>query len=679
MSFRPAPYPAQPAPRGGQELLFTSGPRLGWVFRDRRELAVPYREPGPSQQVIQGQAAAEVASAEQALGRAWRWAGGPSLGLAAILVLVGGCAASAWDGPNVRESAFTLIVFCGPGLLYTFWRWWAVGQARGRAAGGEYEQALAAWSQRAARHEAAELTRLGGLPEWGSVTSPASQTDIFGGTLAGWQALLTVHGASILAERQLLAVDLTGQHATALLASAVSEAQVDSETYYLPQDLARCGLLTGLSPAQLAEAIAEAMHAGNPAGTRTDRAVDVWIMQQLASALTRGTVTPRRLAAAAHAALGHPVPGGLLSPAEHELITGSLFPQGYRQEITGNLVRLDAVLAGLAAGGSDGWPSQPSRCTCLAMDTAAPGSSEEILRSLIIAWLTVHVTTSPPGSAPAVIIAGADDVTRPHLERLAGACERRGVPLTLMFRHLRGDATAILGGGTAAFMRLANHAEAEQAASYIGRRHTFVVSSYTATHGGSQTSTEGSSDAYGTSDSRSRSRTSNWQGGGPFGGGTDSGGRTRTIGTGTSRTWSSSWSQADGTSWSDAEARQRSYEYRVEPAVLQNMPEHALLLADRSGAALQLRAVECDPSIAGLPGVSTGPLPHPGSIQYASVPPPAMPPSGPAIAPLAPSLENWQFPEEAGPRPATPSARPEPPDQPEPPWWERGQPPHRWP
>jgi hypothetical protein len=470
MSFRPAPYPAQPPPADRRELLFTPGLRLGWVFRDRRELAVPYPEPGPSQQLIQGQVVAEVAAAEQALAWTWRWAGRPSLVLAAILALVGGCAASAWDGPNIKESAFTLVVLCGPGLLYTSWRWWALGQARARATGGDYEQAVAAWSQRAAAHEATEMARLGSLPEWGSVTSPASRTDIFGGTLADWQALLTVHGASILAERQLLAVDLTGQHATAMLTSAASATQVDSATHYLPQDLARCGLLAELSPAHLADAIVEAMHAGNPAGGRTDRAVDVWIVQQLAGALTRGTVTPRRLAAAARAALGHPIPDGLLNPAECEHIAGGLFPAGYRQEITGNLVRLDAVLAALAVGGSDGWPSQPSRCTCLAMDTAAPSSSEEILRSLIIAWLTVHVTTSA-GNAPAVIIAGADTIARPHLERLADACERRGVPLTLMFRHLRDDATAVLGGGTAAFMRLANHHEAEQAASYLGRQH----------------------------------------------------------------------------------------------------------------------------------------------------------------------------------------------------------------
>jgi hypothetical protein len=95
-------------------------------------------------------------------------------------------------------------------------------------------------------------------------------------------------------------------------------------TYHLPQDLARCGLLAGLNPAQLADAIA------------------------------------------------------------------------------------DAVLAGLAAHGGDGWPTRPARCTCLAIDTTVPAASEEILRSLIVAWLTVHVTTST-GQAPAVIIAGFTD------------------------------------------------------------------------------------------------------------------------------------------------------------------------------------------------------------------------------------------------------------------------------
>ena len=67
-----------------------------------------------------------------------------------------------------------------------------------------------------------------------------------------------------------------------------------------------------------------------------------------------------------------------------------------------------------------------------------------------------------------------------------------------------------------------------------------------------------------------------------------------------------SW--ADGTSWSDAAATQRVYEYTVEPSVLQHLPDHALLLAAPGQAGPDLRAVECDPAIVTLPGVSTRPL-----------------------------------------------------------------------
>lgn len=111
-----------------------------------------------------------------------------------------------------------------------------------------------------------------------------------------------------------------------------------------------------------------------------------------------------------------------------------------------------------------------------------------MLAALAIQWLTVQVSASS-SSAPAVIIAGAEEITRPHLERLSDACERRRVPLTVLYRHLREDSLHLLGGGTAAFMRLGHHAEAEQAASYIGCQHKFVLSQRTATTGGNQTLT----------------------------------------------------------------------------------------------------------------------------------------------------------------------------------------------
>jgi hypothetical protein len=251
-----------------------------------------------------------------------------------------------------------------------------------------------------------------------------------------------------------------------------------------------------------------------------------------------------------------------------------------------------------------------------------------------------------------VLIAGADEVALAHAERLGDACEVRGVPLTLMFRHLREDSASLLGGGTAAFMRLGNHAEAERAASYIGRRHTFVMSSFTVTRGGSLTTTRGTSDSHGSGQNASTARAHGWSagpGGGVLPGSTRSGGQTRTTGTSTSRTRGTSWSAADGTSWSDAQARQRAYEFAVEPTVLQNLPDHAMLLADRTGSALRLRAVECDPDIITLPGATADPPSPPGSI----------PPDGAYRHAPAGVASHGEWPHRVAP-PAGPPALPRP-------------------
>jgi hypothetical protein len=324
VSFRPAPHAPGPVPSGRQQLLFTPGPRLGWVFRDRRELAAPYSEPQPSRQALHAQATALAATADRAWARAWRWAGKPSIALAVILVVLAGCAKSVSGSFNLGLTLVTILVLCGPGLAYTGWCWLRRDQARDVTPEQEYQQALAEWGQRAVGHDTAELARLGSQPEWGSVISPASRTDIFGGTLAGWQALLTVHGSSILAERPLLTVDLTSQHAVGMLTATARDCQIESTTYHLPHDLGRCGLLSELPPAQLADAIAEAVHAADSAGARSDRAVDARVVHQLAGALARGGVTPRRLAAAVRAVFGYPIPDGLLTAGEYELIAAGL-------------------------------------------------------------------------------------------------------------------------------------------------------------------------------------------------------------------------------------------------------------------------------------------------------------------------------------------------------------------
>ncbi len=121
---------AGPAPPAGQDLLFTPGPRLGWVFRDRRELAAPYPEPEPSPHAVHAQAVARMATAEQAWQRTWKWVGKPSIGLALLLVVLAGCARSVSGNTSPGLTAVTIATLCGPGFAWTGWQWLRREQAR---------------------------------------------------------------------------------------------------------------------------------------------------------------------------------------------------------------------------------------------------------------------------------------------------------------------------------------------------------------------------------------------------------------------------------------------------------------------------------------------------------------------------------------------------------------------
>jgi hypothetical protein len=629
------PAPALPG-REPQAMLFTPGARLGWIFRDRRTLLAPYPEPEPDLKKLREQAVARTAAAQARYSRARRWAGKPSLIAAVVLVLLAGCAKAVNSGADTGRTLLTVLILCTPGLVWTAVCRYRRDQAAAAQPDQEYRQVLAAWQQGADAHQQAQLAGMGEVDDWGSAEPPGLRTDVFGGSWWGWQALLTTHGTSILAAQPLLVMDLSGQLVSGELTATARNAVGQVAQYVLPADLDRCGLLSRLSGPQFAEALAEAIHAGTPGGARADRAIDVRILSQLIAALD-GDISPVRLAAATQAALGHPADPGLLTAQEEALTAGELFPPEYRQQIGPNLVRLDAFLTDLAryAGRAATEPVVPAYYTCLALDTTARSTRGELLTALAVQWLTVQVSGST-ASAPAVIIAGADELTRAHLERLADACERRGVPLTLMFRHLRDDALAVLGGGTAAFMRLGHHGEAEQAASYIGRQHKFVLSQLTATLGGNETHTRTDTEGYGVTDSRSFGSTRGWTED-PLGGGSRNGALTRSGGVTTSRNWSVAHSWATGTNWSDAASAQRVYEFTVEPSVLQHLPDHALLLTVPGRTGPGLRAVECDPAIVTLPGVSTRPLPPvhvPAQLSAARPAPDGLPSQQPPLAEL---------------------------------------------
>jgi hypothetical protein len=568
---------------------------------------VPYAEPPPDPELIRQQTAVRAAAASRAYESARTWVLRPSLMLAIVIAVLAGCVKAVSPGMHTSGVFIAAVVLAVPGVAWTLWRLQQRSEAVAINPAQVYELAYRERDQRAAWHEEQELQRLRGVPEWTSAEPPALRTDVFGGTLAGWRSLLTVHGASILARQPLLIADLSGQDAALDLAALAQYAQVPTARYLLPRDLNRAGLLTRLVPAQLASALAEAIHAGSP-GSRADRAIDVRVLEQLCTALRRNGITPARLAAAVETALGRTGPPGMLTEQEISLIQGSLFGQDYKTQIGANLVRLDAFLSDLARHTGTGPPQAPppAWCTLLVSEPAAASAHAELLDALVVQWLTVQITGST-ATTPSVILASADQITRDHLERLAAACEQRGVHLTLLFRHLRDDATALIGGGTTGFMRLGNHHEAEQAASFLGRDYRFVLSQVTATHGSERSHTTGSTETWGTSESRGTSTTHGWSEDELFHG-SASGSRIRSRDRSSNYSWAESLSQTDGTSWSDSAGYQRVYEYRVEPSVLQNLPGNALLLADRSAQGTSLHAVECHPAIVTLPNVDTRPL-----------------------------------------------------------------------
>src|SRR6266498_843351 len=70
--------------------LFTPGPRLGWVFRDRRQLAEPFPEPRPDLDAMRDAAAQQAESAEKAYRKIRKFLGIPSTLLFVVLLLANG-------------------------------------------------------------------------------------------------------------------------------------------------------------------------------------------------------------------------------------------------------------------------------------------------------------------------------------------------------------------------------------------------------------------------------------------------------------------------------------------------------------------------------------------------------------------------------------------------------------
>jgi hypothetical protein len=694
-----------------RSLLFSPDPRLGWVFRDRWAFYTPFTEPPPQPQRLPDYLAQQVTAtgqvAQQRLSRTLPL----SITAFVVLALFSACAASDYSlgKTAVPTGSILLALIClGPGVALTGIAVTARRHAREayesarRQVTQAYETAMRDWQARRHHHEANEQGAASARYEWGAVLRPLSRRrlDVFGGTLWSWEALLSTYGSSALFTGPVLVIDLSRELVCGELAMLARAANIDVDTQLLPAQLAESTLLSGLGSRELVDAIVESIYGGSPEAARAERSMDDRILTKVCDALG-ADVSLARMGAALRALMGEPDDSPALDRDERRRIANELFSVEYRRQAHANISRIESYIHPIEQLGAEPEDRGPGFLTCIALDSQARNVRSELLTDLIVQWVTHRVAAST-NPRPSVVVAGADELARRHLERLSDACERRGVPLTLLFRRLRETSGEMLGGGAVAFMRLGNHEDATRAADFIGRDYTFVLSQITKNVGGNESHTDSDTEGAGDSDTISLSRSigssANWgttrssgatrSGGGPFGlfadrstntgdsrtrgGGTnetDTHGESRSV----SRNWSSAYSYAEGTNWSDADTSQRVYEYAVEPVTLQHLPDHALLLIEtRHEGGRKLTPVECDPAIVTLERVATTPLPdpppRPPQQRQAVQPPGAVPYPPQWAAPPAVEPPRTQLPYAPGPPPGyqtgpRPAPQQEPPDE----------------
>lgn len=508
-------------------------------------------------------------------------------------------------------------------------------QARHRAECAERES-------RHQAHERVQLEQAATLPLWYPVPleSRPSRLDVFGGTGDGWASLVTTLGCGLLETgARVLVLDVSEQQVGEALAAYAAPRGTPVTQLDLPQELSSLDVLGDLSAEAVAEVIAEAVSSMRPAGEGSDlRALDAEVVEVVAKRLD-GQVSFDRLAAGIKVLrrVYDPYDGeGPLSATEITRLNGCVDLVGQTERVQQEMQFLTGQLELLAqqqplpADPSPVWPN--TGLTVLSTD-GTHARRKDFTDRVIFHRLVHDLRSRRTGrDGDVLVVAGADHLGRESLEALVRQARICRVRLVLLLEHLRGDLESILGGGDSAavLMRMGNTAEAEAAAKFIGRDHTFVLSQLTEQTG--QTLTEGT--AYSTGEQESTAHTR---------------GRALTLGTqiqrgsamnkqdakelfsspsqrstssGSSRSisYNSSITQTRAQTWQDTVNRSqatttnegatyaRTYDFTIEPTTLQSLAATAFFLVETGPSGRRVVCGDCNPGIAMLDRVSPAPL-----------------------------------------------------------------------
>lgn len=602
--------PETPAGQPPWPVLFEPEERVGWSYIDHTQhkrpfdLERPSDAGGPPDKTRHEEAVEERLRGRLALGLKAAGAGAfvgvvlwvkhilsghHALSPVAIVIaaIVGGIAGGLF---------WVLMILGHLRAVREFWDWRrGVHQARlhGR---------IAVWEERLVQHDQAESRRLHVLGEWDSahIAPGYRRVDIVGGNLWSWEAFLTVFGSSTLMARGPVTVlDLSGALVVRELVRGALMSGVPVDFQLLPAELGDSDLLVGMDAVTLAEVFVESLYGGNDATDRSERALDTRVMTAVCKALEPGGLTMARIAAGIRVLMGEPGLDEELSAQERVFLADELFSESYRQRSSEKLQRIEAMAHPLGALGTQRVARRAASLRCVSMSTEWRTGVGDFLADLTVAWAATQVGKGL-GKMATLVIVGADEVSARHLERLSDLCDRGGVRLVAIHRHLRENTARVIGTGPVGFMRLGNHEEAARAADYIGRDYRFEISQLTHSAGGDQSHSV--ADAQGGSDNTTTTHGTNSGGGRQawdlFGERSVNWGTSDSTAWDVGRNWNRTVTESNGSNWSDAETRQRVFEHVVEPRILQQLPDYAMVLTEHAPDGLKVRGVEIDPEIA---------------------------------------------------------------------------------
>jgi hypothetical protein len=393
---------------------------------------------------------------------------------------------------------------------------------------------------------------------WYAVRVPPGvhRTDIAGGTLSGWSAMLTTAAASRLAAGgEITVLDLTGAAVALDLLGSARASGTDPRVWVLPGDLPQLDLTGGLGREALADLWSAVAAAAGEAGPAGDPSLD------------RARVLESRLRTLATAGPGAG-PGPLpRSPLRVIALDRRVGAAGSRMLGTYLAAALTHRLrGGLLPGGLP--PGD------LPYGNPPHGDFPRGARP------------GPPG-AHTLFVLGADKLRGDTLDRLSDACERSATGLVLAYQGIPAHVRPRLGRDNAvvAFMRLDRAEDARVAGEGLGAGRRLVLAQLTETIGG--LAGDIAVGAY--------TSTASAPGAGEAGAGEAAAAETRT-----STGWGMATAQAAAGGESFAQALERSREILAGPDELQHLPASAMIIRYAGPGGGQVVLADVNPGIGGL-------------------------------------------------------------------------------